>query len=554
MAGRGARPPGRLPVPRVVAHTPPEGGPGVIYRSPYPDVEVPALPLHEFVLGPAGERGERPALVDAEGSVRISYRRLAELVERTAAGLHRLGFRRGEVAAICSPNRPEFAIAFFAVARLGGASTTMNPALTEAEMGAQLRDSGAVVAFTVPELADRVRAAAGGALRHVLLFGHDSFESLTRAEGTPPAVSIDPQDDVVALPYSSGTTGLPKGVMLTHRNLVANLLQMGPVERTSERDTTLAALPFYHIYGLSVILCLGLYRGATLVVLPRFELEVALRAVERWRITRLPLVPPLILRLLRDPRVAEHDLSSVRVVVSGAAPLAPELAAELADRFGVLVKQGYGMTELSPGSHMHPEEPGMAKPGTVGVLHPSTECRLVDPATGRDAAPGAPGEIWVRGPQVMKGYLNRPEATAEVLTPDGWLRTGDIGVVGEDGQLSVVDRLKELIKYMGFQVPPAEVEALLLTHPAVADAAVIPRPDPEAGEVPVAYVVRRARAELTAEELIRWVAERIVAYKRVRAVEFVDEIPRSPSGKILRRVLVERERAATGRGLEAGAG
>ncbi len=191
----------------------------------------------------------------------------------------------------------------------------------------------------------------------------------------------------------------------------------------------------------------------------------------------------------------------------------------------------------------------MAKPGTVGVLHPSTECRLVDPVTGRDVAPGEPGEIWVRGPQVMKGYLNRPEATAEVLTPDGWLRTGDIGAVGEDGQLSVVDRLKELIKYMGFQVPPAEVEALLLTHPAVADAAVVPRPDAEAGEIPVAYVVRRPGAELSAEELIRWVAERIVAYKRVRAVEFVDEIPKSPSGKILRRLLVERERAAApGRG------
>ncbi|HLH70524.1 MAG TPA: AMP-binding protein [Candidatus Dormibacteraeota bacterium] len=516
----------------------------MVYRSPYPDIELPDVSLPEFVIGRAKGRGDKLALVDADGTCQISYRRLAELVERAAAGLHQLGFRKGDVAAICSPNRPEFAIAFFAVARLGGITTTMNPSLTQAEMRTQLKDSGAVLAFTVPELADRLWAAADGALRHLLRFGDESFEALTRVRAAPPAVDIDPRNDVVALPYSSGTTGLPKGVMLTHRNLVANLLQMGPVERSSEQDTTLAALPFYHIYGLSVILCLGLYRGVTLVVLPRFEMDVALRAIERWRITRLPLVPPLILRLLRDPQVARHDLSSVRVVVSGAAPLAPELAAELADRLGVLVKQGYGMTELSPGSHMHPEEPGMAKPGTVGVLHPSTECRLVDPATGRDVAPGEPGEIWVRGPQVMKGYLNRPEATAEVLTPDGWLRTGDIGVVGEDGQLSVVDRLKELIKYMGFQVPPAEVEALLLSHPGVADAAVIPRPDPEAGEIPVAYVVRRPGAELSAEELIQWVAERIVAYKRVRAVEFVDEIPRSPSGKILRRLLVERERAS----------
>lgn len=515
----------------------------MIYRSPYPDIEVPDVALAEFVLGPAAARGDRPALVDAATGRATGYGELAEAVERVAGGLRRLGFRKGHVAAICAPNRPEFAIAFLAVARLGGAVTTMNPALTAPEMAKQLRDSGAIVAFTTAELADRLRDAAGEGLRHVLLLGGASFDALGRDGARAPAVAIDPAEDVVALPYSSGTTGVPKGVMLTHRNLVACLLQFGPLEGSGEGDTTLAALPFFHVYGLVVILSLGLYRGATLVVMPRFELEAALRAVERWRVTRLPLVPPLVIRLLRNPQVAAFDLSSVRVVVSGAAPLAPELAAELATRFGVLVKQGYGLTELSPASHMHPEDPALARPGTVGVLHPSTECRLVDPATGLDAPEGGPGELWVRGPQVMKGYLHRPDATAETITPDGWLRTGDIGTIGADGQLAVVDRLKELIKFRGFQVAPAEVEAVLLTHPAVGDAAVIGRPDPEAGEIPVAYVVRRSGAEVTPADLMEYGGERLARYKRPRAVEFVDEIPRSPSGKILRRVLVERERA-----------
>jgi acyl-CoA synthetase (AMP-forming)/AMP-acid ligase II len=348
---------------------------------------------------------------------------------------------------------------------------------------------------------------------------------------------------VAALPYSSGTTGAPKGVMLTHRNLVAMLLAMHPVEGTTERDVTIAVLPFFHIYGLALILCLGLYRGATLVVFPRFQMEQFLAAVERWRVTRLPLVPPLVLRLVREPMVDRFDLSSVRVAVSGAAPLPPHLASELSDRLHCLVKQGYGLTELSPGSHMHAEDAGTPPAGSVGVLHANTECRLVDPATLRDVATGERGEIWVRGPQVMKGYLNRPEATAEIITPDGWLRTGDVGTIDAGGQLYVVDRLKELVKYKGYQVAPAELEAVLLSHPAVADVAVVPKPDAEAGEIPKAFVVVQPNAAPTAEELMAFVAERLAPYKRVREVEFVAEVPKSPSGKILRRVLVDLERA-----------
>jgi len=509
----------------------------VIFRSPYPDVEIPPVSLAGLILERALGRGSAVALIDGATGEKTTYRDLVESVDRAAAGLDQAGFRQGEVAALCLPNSVAFAVLFLAAARLGGVVTTMNPGLTEAEMAKQLADSGAVVAFTTPELAARVQAAGVGALGNV--FTTDRLDEMAVA-AVPPAVTIAP-DDLLALPYSSGTTGAPKGVMLTNRNLVAMQLQMEPVERTSADDVTAAVLPFFHIYGLSVILLLALYRGATLVVFPRFEMESFLAALERHRVTRLPLVPPLILRLAREPRLDDFDLSSVRVVISGAAPLAPEVAAELSARLGgCLVKQGYGMTELSPGGHMHAEDGSAPPPGSVGVLHPNTECRLVDPATGADVAAGEPGEIWYRGPQVMKGYLGRQDETAAMIGAGGWLRTGDIGRIDADGQLYVVDRIKELIKYKGFQVAPAELEAVLLTHPGVADAAVVRKADAAAGEIPKAFVVRASGSEATADELMAFVAERVAGYKKVREVEFVDEIPKSPSGKILRRVLVER--------------
>jgi acyl-CoA synthetase (AMP-forming)/AMP-acid ligase II len=518
----------------------------LIYRSPYPDVAIPDLTLTEHVLGRARERGERVALVDGLSGRHITYGELAGLVEAAAAGLRARGLHKGEVAAICSPNRLEFPVAFHAAARAGAAVTTVNPALTAQEIGRQLADSGAVIAFTTPELEARVREAGAGQLREIFTFGV-TFESLTATPGEAARPEIDPTEDVVALPYSSGTTGTPKGVMLTHRNLVAMIELFGPLDLTGPDDVVIAVLPFFHIYGLLVILNLALYRGARLVVFPRFELETFLAAVEQHRVTRLPLVPPLVLRLARDPLVDRYDHSSVRVAVSGAAPLAPELGRELAARFGCIVKQGYGMTELSPGSHMNPEDVPNQPAGSVGLLHPNSECRLVDPATLEDVATGERGEIWVRGPQVMKGYLNRPEATAEMITPDGWLRTGDVGVADDQGYLFVVDRLKELIKYKGFQVAPAELEGVLLSHPDIADAAVIGKPDPEAGEIPLAVVVAKPGATLSGQSVMAFVESRVAGYKRVREVDFVDEIPKSPSGKILRRVLADRFRTGSAR-------
>jgi acyl-CoA synthetase (AMP-forming)/AMP-acid ligase II len=522
--------------------------PVLIYRSPYPDVDIPDVSLTDLVLGRARRLDDRLALVDGATGETLTYGQFADLVERTAGGLHRWGFRKGDVAAILTPNRPQFAVAFHAVARLGGACTAMNPAFTGGEIKKQLDDSGARVVFTAPEHAEGVRRVAAARVEALWCFDGGaselpSFESLSAAGAAAPPVPIDPAEDVVAIPYSSGTTGNPKGVMLTHRNIVAALAELEPLESYGDADRTIAVLPFFHIYGLVIILNQGLWRGATVVTFPRFDIDAYLGAIERWRVRRLYLTPPMVLRLARDPAVDRYDLSSVEVAVSGAAPLPAHLAEELSRRIGCRVKQGYGMTELSPVAHMHPDGSEAVAPGTVGVVHPNTLVRLVDPTTGEDAPAGGPGEIWVRGPQVMKGYLNLPEATAGIITPDGWLRTGDIGSVGPDGNFAIVDRLKELIKYRGYQVAPAELEALLLTHPDVADVAVIPVEDEEAGELPKAVVVRKPGTDPSPEQLMEFVADQVAPYKRIRLVGFADQIPKSPSGKILRRVLLAEERA-----------
>jgi acyl-CoA synthetase (AMP-forming)/AMP-acid ligase II len=365
-----------------------------------------------------------------------------------------------------------------------------------------------------------------------------AFSDLVAGAGAPPHVAIEPED-LVALPYSSGTTGLPKGVMLTHRNLVANMLQTNAAGhfRRSE-DVTIAFLPFFHIYGLTVIALLGLESGATLVVLPKFELEPYLDLVERYRATLLHLVPPVVVALAKHPSVARRDFSSVSKLFSGAAPLSADVTEQCTRRLGCVLQQGYGLTETSPVTHVTPEDAASHKLGSIGPPVANTECRIVDPDTGRDVAEGTAAELWVRGPQVMRGYFKRPEDTRAAIDADGWFRTGDIGRVDADGYFYIVDRLKELIKYKGMQVPPAELEAVLLSHPAVADAAVVPFADAEAGEIPRAFVVRKGAA--TAEELMAFVAGQVAPYKKVRRLEFVDAIPKSPSGKILRRLLKDK--------------
>jgi len=455
------------------------------------------------------------------------------------------------VLAIYSPNTLTYPVAFHGAAVAGGVITTANPMYTPAEFAKQLEDSGARLLLTVGPFLDNARKAAelAGGIEEIITFddveGTTPFSELMRAEPLEDPPEIDPAEDLVALPYSSGTTGISKGVMLTHRNLVANMVQIKGTEslcRSIEDDDTLVAvLPFYHIYGMGVIMNYALSRGARVVVHSHFDLEEFLASIEEHGITFAHVVPPILLAMAKDPLVDEYDLSSLDLINSGAAPLGEELARAVEKRVGCTVGQGYGLTETSPVTHHAATERESPTPKeSIGPLLPNTEIQIVDVHTGEPVGPGERGELWIRGPQVMTGYLNQPEATADAIDEDGWFHTGDIGLVDERGDYYIVDRLKELIKFKGFQVAPAELEDVLLTHPTILDAAVVRSPDEEAGEVPKAFVVR-ADESLSGEEVMEYVAEQVSPHKKVRRVEFVDSIPKSRSGKILRRVLIDRE-------------
>ena len=510
----------------------------IVHRSPLPDVTIPEVPVTEHVLAGGLDVPDRLALIDGASRRTYTFGQLRELIHSFAGGLQASGFAKGDTLALMAPNIAEYAIVFHGVAVAGGTVTTINPTYGPDEVRFQLQDAGASRLITIGMFAETALAAIEGTKVDELLTldGADGTGNALELLGSPIAqVPVDVHEDVVVLPYSSGTTGLPKGVMLTHHNLVANIEQTLATVALADGEVALAFLPFFHIYGMQVLMNSCLARGATIVTMPRFDLEHALSLVQEHRITRFFAVPPVVLALAKHPLVDQYDLTSLKQVFSGAAPLGAELAAEAATRIGCEVVQGYGMTELSPVSHATPE--GDFRPGTSGVTVPNTEIRIVDPATGEDQDVGGRGELWIRGPQVMKGYLNNERATRDTIDEDGWLRTGDVAVIDEHHHVSIVDRVKELIKYKGFQVPPAELEALLIAHPQVADVAVIGVPDDEAGELPKAFVVPAPGAELTEEEIKAHVAEHVASYKQVRLIEFVDSIPKSPSGKILRRML-----------------
>jgi acyl-CoA synthetase (AMP-forming)/AMP-acid ligase II len=514
-------------------------------RSPYPDVTIPDVSLPAFVLAGAAARADKPALIDGPSGRTLTFGQLVRGARLAAGGLAARGFGRGDVLAIYCPNLPEYAVAFYAVLLAGGTATTINPLYTVDELTFQLNDADAGYLLTVPPFLDKAIEAAGrSGVREVFVLGEGEgatpFSELLRPGPEPREVAIDPRADLAVLPYSSGTTGMPKGVMLTHRNLVANLCQCQPVWNVREDEVGIAVLPFFHIYGLTVLMALTLWRGATLVTMPRFDLEQFLRLLQDHRVTSAALVPPILLALAKHPLVDRFDLSALRFVGSGAAPLGAELEEAVGRRLGCAVGQGYGLTETSPTLTAQPRERAGIRHGSAGRLVPGTEAKVVDLAGGEALGRNQTGELCFRGPQVMRGYRNRQEETAQLLDPDGWLHTGDTGYVDDDGYFYVVDRVKELIKYKGMQVAPAELEAVLVSHPAIADAAVIRMPDEEAGEVPKAFVV--ARSELSAEEVMAWVAERVAPYKKVRAVEFIDEVPKSLSGKILRRLLMDPRR------------
>ncbi len=512
------------------------------YRSPYPDITVPDVSLTEQVFGHAADP-DAIAMADGITGRTITYGALRDQIRRTAAGFAARGIRKGDVISIWAPNVPDWPVAFFGAIRIGATVHTSNPVSTPEELSYQLADAGSKLLVTVNALSEKAREAVAESKRdiEIVTFDDSPFTMLTSImrDEEPPAVVIDPANDLAALPYSSGTTGLPKGVMLTHRNIVAQLNQLEAIE-TVQMPALLGVLPFFHIYGMVIILFHGLMRGATIVTMPKFEFEPFLKVLQDWPITSAHIVPPIVVGLGKHPAVDNYKFPHLKYLFSGAAPLGAELTDAVEKRLNVKIRQGYGMTEASPATHY--TVAGAERSGAVGLLMPSIEMRIIDPESGKDLPTGEAGEVWVRGPNVMKGYLNNPEATARTVDADGWLHTGDIGIVDADGYLTVVDRLKELIKVKGFQVAPAELESLLLKHPKIADVAVIPVPDEQSGEVPKAVVVQKA--PLTAEEVMEYLLPHVAHYKRVRHVEFVDAIPKSPSGKILRRVLVERERVA----------
>ncbi|MEU6685234.1 4-coumarate--CoA ligase family protein [Streptomyces sp. NPDC046832] len=519
-----------------------------MFRSEYADVPPVELPIHDAVLARAAEFGDIPALIDGTDGTTLTYEQVDRFHRRVAAALAEAGVRKGDVLALHSPNTVAFPTAFYAATRAGATVTTVHPLATAEEFAKQLRDSAARWIVTVSPLLNTARRAAelAGGVREIFVCdsatGHRSLIDMLACTAPEPQVAIDPSEDVAALPYSSGTTGIPKGVMLTHRQIATNLAQLHPAVPAGPGDRVLAVLPFFHIYGLTALMNAPLRQGATVVVLSRFDLEQFLTAVQNHRITALYVAPPIVLALAKHPAVAQYDLSSLKYIISAAAPLDARLAAACSQRLGLPLGQAYGMTELSPGTHVVPlDAMGDAPPGTVGKLVAGTEMRIVsldDPD--KDLPAGESGEILIRGPQIMKGYLGRPDATAAMIDPEGWLHTGDVGHVDDAGWLFVVDRVKELIKYKGFQVAPAELEALLLTHPGIADAAVIGRYDADGNEVPHAYVVRQpSAADLTEAEIMMYVAERVAPYKRIRHVTFIVGVPRAASGKILRRRLRE---------------
>ena len=520
-------------------------------RLTYPEMAYGAMLDRPVTLYP-----EREAISFRD--VSLTFRELEGLVNAFANALRGLGIGRGDRVCLFMTNRPEYVIAFYAIARLGAVSSPMNPSYKEREVAYQLGDAQAVAVVTQQDLLPIVRTARAEAprLEHVIVVGPGTtpasdvkrFADLVAAANTtpPPALNV-PGDELLVLPYSSGTTGLPKGVLLSHKIFLANNIQFMSAIRATDDDTFMVFLPFYHIYGL-MLMGGAVHEGTRMVVMERFDMAECLRLIVDKHVTIVFVVPPILLALANRPDIGTVDWSGVKMFMVGAAPVPPELARRVTELTGVKVVQGYGLTEAGPVTHLNPvHDDAFLTIDTGGLPVNDTEQKVVDLETGeRELTAGEVGEIIVRGPQVMLGYWNAPESTAAALR-NGWLYTGDIGRIDGLGYLTITDRKKEMIKYKGFGIAPAEIEALLFEHPGVADCAVIGKPDPEAGEVPKAFVVRKDPA-LTAEALLDWARGRLAGYKTLHEVALVEAIPKTASGKILRRVLKEEERARLGLG------
>ncbi|KAK3092363.1 hypothetical protein FSP39_001938 [Pinctada imbricata] len=565
-----------------------------VYHSHLPDLDLEVKPLAEYMFPRLEKFGDKVAMVDFPTGRSYTYKQMVDFSRRVASALTRKGYKKGDVIALNSVNLPEFTILMLAAGSIGVIVTTSNPAYTSGELSRHLEHSGAKHVFTIPQLVPLAKDAISnnqnlqglqqlvplardatsnnqnlqglqqfvplardaisnnqnlqGLQQKITVFGEcegcEPFKVLMGDDGKafPENIDINPKEDVFVIPYSSGTTGLPKGVMLTHDNVVANLQQFQPVIHVTPDDNALGVLPFFHIYGMSPVMLGVLQDGGQLITLPKFDPEQFLTALQQYKVSQLHIVPPIVLFLAKHPVVSKFDLSNLNTMISGAAPLGEGVTNEVMSRLNCVVRQGYGLTETSPVVHIDTDP---CHPGTIGKLIPNTIARLVDPESGKDVAKGEPGELIVQGPQIMKGYLKNQKATDEMIV-DGWLHTGDVALVNDNDCFMITDRLKELIKYKGYQVAPAELEDLILKHNAVQDVAVIGLPDEEAGEVPMAFVVKKPGQDVSEHEVQQFVEGKAAHYKRLKGgVKFVGEIPKSPSGKILRRILKESIPKAT---------
>ncbi|KAK7840773.1 probable CoA ligase CCL5 [Quercus suber] len=521
-------------------------------RKPCPHPPNHSLDVTTFISSRAHHG--KIAFIDASTGRHLTFSDLWRAVDSVATCLADIGVRKGHVILLLSPNSIYFPVVCLAVMSIGAVITTTNPLNTTREIGKQVADSKPILAFTTRQLVPKL---AESTLPIVLLDEDEPSQQYVKSAKILTTLSEmlkkQPserrvrdrvnQDDTATLLYSSGTTGASKGVVGSHKSLIAMIqIVLGRFNLTEGDHRFICTVPMFHIYGLAVFALALLASGTTVVILSKYEMHDMLSAIEKYRITYLPLVPPILVALVNgaDQIRSKYDLSSLQSVLSGGAPLSKEVIEGYVERYPtVTILQGYGLTESTGVGASTDSLEESRRYGTAGLLSPDMEGKIVDPESGEALPVNRTGELWLRGRSIMKGYFGNVEATANTLDAEGWLKTGDLCYIDDDGFIFVVDRLKELIKYKGYQVPPAELEALLLTHPEILDAAVIPIPDKEAGQCPMAYVVRKAGSSLSESAIMEFVAGQVAPYKRIRRVAFTTSIPKNQSGKILRKDLIQ---------------
>jgi long-chain acyl-CoA synthetase len=541
------------------------------------DVDIPVMPLYRILDDTASQYPDRVSMIFLDR--KVTYRELQDSALRFASWLRSVGIGKGDVVALFLPNTPQFAIAYYGALYAGATVTPVNPLYTPRELRFQLEDSEAKVLVTLDMFKDRVLAGAPDNVKYVVWTGIQDYLPFLKAVGyrlkfrppSPPEggkhyrftgilrgseplkerAAVNPVEDVVALMYTGGTTGLPKGVMLTHYNIIANLHQIDSLWFKGRKGFVFVGLlPWFHIYGQTTVLHFTVFSASTVIVYPRPDIEAVMKDIERYKANIFHGVPTAYIAIVNHPKVKEFNLKSLAACISGAAPLPVAVLESFEKITGAKLREGYGLTETSPVTHVNPIE-GRYKPGSIGLPVPSTMAAIADPEKPELLPPGQVGEIVISGPQVMKGYFKRPEENSLAFFEAyglRWFRTGDMGYVDEEGYFYVVERKKDLIKYKGWSVFPREVEEVLYKHECVREAAVVGKPDPEAGEIPKAFVVLKdeCKGKIKAEDLIEYTRKHLAPFKVPREVEFRDELPKTIVGKILRRVLREEEMRKAG--------